>query len=95
MSRDFILRTIAEHRDALRKMHVRELSLFGSHARGDASPASDIDFLVELDDKTFDNYMDVKEYLESLFQTRVDLVLKSALKERLRDRVLREAVRAA
>jgi len=95
MSRDFILRTIAEHRDRLRELHVRELSLFGSHARGDANPMSDIDFLVELENKTFDAYMDVKEYLESLFQTRVDLVLKSALKERLRDQILREAVRAA
>jgi predicted nucleotidyltransferase len=95
MSRDQILKTIAEHRDALRALHVRELSLFGSHARGDAIPTSDIDFLVELDEKTFDAYMDVKEYLESLFQTRVDLVLKSALKDRLRDAILSEAVRAA
>jgi predicted nucleotidyltransferase len=39
--------------------------------------------------------MDVKEYLESLFQTRVDLVLKSALKDRLRGAILSEAVRAA
>lgn len=95
MTRDDILRAIAEHRDELRAMHVRELALFGSHARGDASPESDIDFLVELEAKTFDVYMDVKEYLERLFGRRIDLVMKSALKEELRESVLREAVRAA
>ena len=81
--------------DELRALHVRELALFGSHARGDAMPSSDLDFLVELDRKTFDAYMGVKEYLESLFGKRVDLVLKSALKSRLRDAILREAIRAA
>jgi len=95
MSRDEILQEIATHRDELRALHVRELALFGSHARGDAMPSSDLDFLVELDQKTFDAYMSVKEYLESLFGKRVDLVLKSALKARLRDTILREAIRAA
>jgi hypothetical protein len=86
---------VAEHRDELHALHVRELALFGSHARDEASPTSDIDFLVELDEKTFDAYMDLKEYLETLFSRRVDLVLKSALKEGLRESILSEAVRAA
>ena len=91
MSRDDILRSIAGHRDELRALHVRVLALFGSHARDEASPASDIDFLVDLEKKTFDAYMDVKEYLERLFGRRVDLVMKSALKDELREAVLREA----
>ena len=95
MTRNDILKTIDAHRDELRALHVRELALFGSFARDEASHESDIDFLVELDPKTFDAYMNVKEYLESLFRRRVDLVLKSALKERIRESILREAVRAA
>lgn len=76
-------------------MHVAELALFGSFVRGEETPDSDIDLLVELDVKTYDNYMDLKEYLEALLGRRVDLVLKSALKPRLREPILREAVRVA
>jgi predicted nucleotidyltransferase len=74
---------------------VSELSLFGSFARGEENNSSDIDFLVDLNPKSFDGYMDLKEFLESLFGRRVDLVMKSALKSRLPESILREAVRAA
>ncbi len=95
MTRDQILKTVASNRDRLRTLGVTELSLFGSFARDEASESSDIDFLVELSSKSFDRYMDLKEFLESLFGRRVDLVMKSAVKPRLRDSILREAVRAA
>lgn len=95
MTRDQILRTIEENRERLRELGVRELSLFGSFARGEGNNSSDIDFLVDLNPKSFDRYMDLKEFLESLFGRRVDLVMKSALKSRLRESILREAVRAA
>lgn len=95
MTRDEILRAVEQNRDHLRSLGVRELSLFGSYARGDARPGSDVDFMVELDEKSFDRYMAVKELLESLLASRVDLVLKSTIKSRLRDTILREAVRAA
>ena len=74
---------------------MRELALFGSHARGDARAESDIDFLIEMDRPSFDDYMSVKELLESLFSRPVNLVMKSGLKPRLRERILSEAVRAA
>lgn len=95
MTRDDILSTIAANQDALRRLHVRELALFGSYVRGEEQPESDIDFLVELSENTFDAYFEVKEFLENLFGKRVDLVMKSAIKPRLRDRILGEAVRAA
>ena len=95
MTRNDILRTLADHRDELAKLGVRELSLFGSYARGDAGESSDVDLLVEFEHKTFDGYMATKELLESLLGKKVDLVLKSAVKQRLRDAILREAIRAA
>ena len=95
MSRDEILATIAANKQALRELGAVELALFGSQARGDATETSDIDFLVVLEANTFDSYMSVKELLESLFQRKIDLVMKSALKPRLREAILREAVRAA
>jgi len=95
MSRDDILRTIAAHQPRLRQLGVRELVLFGSYARGDENPSSDVDFVVDLTQKSFDRYMDLKELLEAVLGRRVDLVLKNALKPRLRESILREAVRAA
>jgi uncharacterized protein len=78
----------------LRRLGVRRLGLFGSVARGDSKEVSDLDFLVELDHKTFDAYMDVKELLERLFQCRIDLVIAEAVKPQLRDRILQETVYA-
>lgn len=95
MTREEILATVAAHRPHLRDLGVRELSLFGSYARGEASDRSDVDFVVDFDGSSFDRYMAVKELLESLFQRRVDLVMKNSIKGRLRDRILAEAVRAA
>jgi len=90
-----ILKLVEANQERLRRLGVRELGLFGSFARGESRPDSDIDFVVDLEEKSFDTYMAVKELLESLLARRVDLVLKSAIKPRLRDRILREAVRAA
>lgn len=95
MTRDDIFSAIAEHAEDLRKYQVSELSLFGSYVRGEERPDSDIDFLVEFSEVSFDGYMDLKFFLETLFGRRVDLVMKDAIKPRLRERILNEAVRAA
>jgi predicted nucleotidyltransferase len=89
-----ILDTIVRHRDELHRLGVRRLGLFGSVARGEATEASDLDFLVELDRKTFDAYMDVKELLERLFRRRIDLVIADAVKPQLREGILQETVYA-
>ena len=55
---------------------------------------SDRDFVVEFDAKTFDACMDLKTFLEQLFGAQVDLVLKDAIKPRLRPKILVEAIHA-
>lgn len=87
-----ILKIIEENRDKIKSYGVRRLGLFGSGARGEATEASDLDFVVDLETKTFDNYMGLKEFLEELFRTKVDLVLVNTIKPRLRDSILNEAV---
>ncbi len=72
------------------KFGVKSLGLFGSIARGDPSPRSDVDILVEFNAPSFDHYMDLKFYLEERLGRPVDLVLKGSLKPALRERILRE-----
>jgi hypothetical protein len=94
-TRTSVLKTLEEKEVALRRLGVRRLGLFGSVARDEAREASDLDFVVELDEKTFDRYMDLKLYLEELFACPVDLVLADSIKPRLRSTILNKAVYAA
>ena len=94
-TRDQILATIDAHAEELHGLGARSLALFGSMARGEGSPSSDIDLLVELQPKTFDAYMDVKLFLGKILDHKVDLVLADALKPRLRPAILAGAVHAS
>ena len=89
-----ILRTLEQNAPAIRRHGARSLGLFGSRARGTAVEQSDLDFVVEFETKSFDAYMNLKAFLERLFDCRVDLVLKDTIKPRLRERILSEAVHA-
>lgn len=95
ITRDAVLKELETNRHTLQAYGVRSLGLFGSVARGDATSASDLDFVVQFDKKSFDGYMDVKAFLENLFGCRVDLVIESTIKPRLRGAILQEAVHAA
>jgi len=89
-----ILKIIEANREKIKSFGVRRLGLFGSAARSEAAETSDLDFLVEMEHKTFDAYMDLKEFLEQLFGCKVDLVMKDSLKPRLREPILKETIYA-
>jgi predicted nucleotidyltransferase len=94
-SREEVLRLIEQNQVALKKLGVRRLGLFGSYARDEATAESDLDFVVEFSDKSFDAYMDLKSFLEDLFRSRVDLVTVSSIKPRLLPIIQQEAVYAS
>lgn len=94
MDRDEILRTLVENRITIRGFSVRRLGIFGSCARGEDRKSSDLDFLVEFDQATFDNYFDLKFFLERLFGREVDLVIRDTIKPRIRGAILEETVYA-
>lgn len=93
-NKENILNTLGANEARIKSFGVRSLSLFGSYARGDETPQSDLDFVVELERKSFDAYMDLKIFLEDLFGRPVDLVLADGIKPRLRSAILQEAVHA-
>jgi uncharacterized protein len=96
MERDTILELLREHQEDLARLGVASLALFGSLARGQAGPESDIDLLVEFNRPVgFFAFLDVQFYLEKLLGRKVDLVTPDALRPSMRDQILREAVNVA
>jgi predicted nucleotidyltransferase len=89
-----ILDTLHEHREKLYELGARKLGLFGSYVRGEQTPTSDIDILVTLARPSFNDYSDIKFYLEDLFNREVDLVTEGGLKEGIRPHVLHEVIYA-
>ncbi len=77
-----------------RNYQIRELSLFGSYARGDFSANSDFDFLVEFEPNAkidYFKFFEIQEELENLVKKKVDLGTKKDLKKLIRKQVLSEA----
>ncbi|HAA86381.1 MAG TPA: nucleotidyltransferase [Kosmotogaceae bacterium] len=89
------VKRIAEVKDELKqRFSVERIGVFGSSARGEDSPESDIDVIVELSEPTFDNYMELKYCLEELLQRSVDLVIADTVKPRLKPIIEREVIYA-
>jgi predicted nucleotidyltransferase len=96
MARDQIFRTIAQHRKELEGFGVKMLSIFGSIASGEDSPNSNVDILVEFSMPVgLFEFIRLKNYLETILGRPVDLVTPDALKAKLCDAILKEAIRAA
>ena len=92
-----IIETLRQHEDELHRQGVAHIALFGSDARGDARPDSDIDILIDLDPdarlSVFD-YVGLKDYIAGLFEADVDVVNREGLKPYLKPAVLAEIVDA-
>lgn len=72
---------------------VKKIGVFGSYVRGEQEKDSDLDILVEFEGRIgLFKFMDLEEYLEDLFKTKVDLVSKKALKPRIGQNILSEVV---
>jgi predicted nucleotidyltransferase len=97
MNRDAVIATLRAHELELRAAGVTRLSLFGSTARGEARPDSDIDLLARFDDALPLSLLDViriEDQLSDLLGQPVDLIEEGTLKAGVRQSVDREAVRA-
>jgi uncharacterized protein len=93
MKRDDVLARVQAHRDDLLQLGVKSLDLFGSVARDQAHSGSDVDFLVEFDrPHGLFQLLRVKHYLEDILGCPVDLGTRTALREHLRDPVLKDVI---
>jgi len=83
------------NKELLKRFHVRSLSVFGSVARGEAGPDSDIDLLVDFEPGArigLFAFARLQRSLEELLGTKVDLVTPDALHEEMRAEIIEEAV---
>lgn len=97
MNRSTILEMLTERSREIRDRYgVELLALFGSAARDELRPESDIDILVTFGGRvTYARYFDLKSYLEQLLGRPVDLVTERGLKPRARSFVEKDLIRVA
>ncbi len=94
MNQRDVIQTIQRHRQELADVYaVQSLALFGSVARNEAGPASDVDLLVEFNRPVgLFGLFALQDRLEELFGCKVDLGTPDSLKPRLRPAVMSELV---
>lgn len=96
MKRSQAIAILKQCEQPLKSFGIKSLAIFGSVARDEAHPNSDVDILVEfLEPPTFDRYMDLKFYLEDCLGQAVDLVSGKMLKSQIRQAIEKEAIRVA
>ncbi len=98
MKRDLerIKRILERELPEIRKKYgVKRLGIFGSYIRGEETPRSDLDILIEFEEDTrisLIDFIELEYYLSDILGVKVDLVEKKALKPRIGKRILEEVV---
>ena len=97
-TRNQILTFLSQNKKLFRdKYHIVRIGLFGSYARGDQNPNSDIDLLVEFEENTQDLY-DLKLHLKDFFHIQlgieIDICREKYIKPRIKNSILKETVYA-
>ena len=97
MDRQDIIARLRKNEAALRDRGVRHAALFGSRARGEERPDSDVDIMIEVHPAArigIYEYVAIKDYIAGLFDTRVDVVRRDRLKPYLQPAATRDAIYA-
>jgi predicted nucleotidyltransferase len=95
MRRDEVIERLREHEGEIRALGVGALYLFGSHARDEAGPGSDVDVYIERDPQRIRSLLDLMKVgrrLEELLNTKVDLGTRAGLHPLLRATIEHEAI---
>ena len=97
MDKDAVIATLRAHRADLERMGVIHAALFGSLARGESGPDSDIDIAIDMDYEIVGGiweYAGLKQQIADLFSGPVDVVNRARLKPGVRESVARDLIYA-
>ncbi|SFV62934.1 hypothetical protein MNB_SV-14-643 [hydrothermal vent metagenome] len=94
MTQEQILNYLSKHKDRFQKLYsVNKIGIFGSYARNEATPNSDIDIVVDLKNSTMFGLVAIKEDIEEYFKTHVDIVqIRDRMNGLLKERIEKEAI---
>lgn len=97
MLRDEVLENLRADKEALDGFGVKVIGVFGSVARGEEGPDSDLDILVDYDEKKIPGLfglVDLKNHLEALLGRSVDLIVRDGIYPDLKENILKDAIYA-
>jgi len=92
MPKDDVLKTIQNHKSKLSDFGVNRIGLFGSYVRNEQTSCSDIDILVDFspEKENYDNYMALYDYMENLFNRKIEIVTVNGLSPYIGQQILKE-----
>ncbi len=92
MTKKEVLSFLQEHKKFFQeRFQVKKIALFGSYARDDFDEKSDIDILVDMP-SSFDNYYELKEFLEKELKRKIDLGLEDSLRTFIKNSITKEII---
>lgn len=96
-NKEMLLSVLLENNQKIRSYGVSKLSIFGSYVTDNLKAESDIDFLVEFDQKkkSYDNFIDLVFYLEDLLGRKVEVITPQALNKYIGPHILKQAENVA
>lgn len=96
MDRDYVLSALKVYYNCNKEKYgIEKLGLFGSFARNEAGPDSDVDILISLREPNLFTYATISRQLETVFERHIDLISEKAiLKDDFRARVEKEVIYA-
>ena len=85
-----IFTLLRKHQETLKTCKVRKIGLFGSYARNEQTARSDIDFLVEFSEPTYDNLLALHEELKNIYGRKIELVTSNGMSKYIKPFVEKE-----
>ena len=80
LNADQIIKQLKQNQSSLKNYTVRKIGLFGSYSKCRQTRTSDIDFLVDFKEPTYDNFIGTTNYLEKLFGRKIDILTPAGVK---------------
>ena len=93
-----VIKKLKENHNILSEFQVKELHLFGSVARNEAGPQSDVDIIVDFEPEAevgFSKIVRLQKILSEILGCSVDLTTRDSLHQEMRDHILKESFRTA